>query len=373
MTHHKPMWILIKISVALIAGLCRFFSNRLGFDKTTNPAYVNDDVSVFVTTSKNKHRVTATTFSCQLKTRALFKLTEESSFDRFFKALGLATEVQSGDAEFDRRVYIACDHPIFSDEIKSDAEARRLITKLFDAGVKQIWFDGRFLRARLPLDQTSNYDVAHTLTELQKCLVNMDFHRPPLWGDPYEIRVFVTEIIIWTFAGYSLSGGLELLLTNKDYYLNPFPVYIKGALFGLFLAVVLLFAIFQFFKGSSRGHRILLESGIVLIFSLPLGGMNLVSDLNRNLDRSEPVYLEVPIVRLEEQAHRSRRGGTRYTYHMYIDSHQNTDPSLKLPSHIRIDRETYVAGRTTDIAKIKVGRGWLGHPWYQEIHFRRPF
>lgn len=367
------MWLLIKISIAVGAGLFRFFSNKLRFDSDTKPAYVNNDISVYVSTTKNKNRVVATTFRCAFKTRALFRLTEESAFDRFFKSLGLATEIQSGDTEFDRRIYIACDHPIFADEIRADAEARRLIIKLFNSGVNRISFDGDFLRVRLPLDQTSNYEVAHQLTELQTALTDMDSHRPSFWGDPYELRVFITEMIIWTFAGYSLSGGLELLMTDEDYYLNPLPVYLKGALLGLFLAGLLLLAVFNFFKGSSRGHRILLESGIVLFLSLPLGGMNLYSDLNRNMDTSEPVYLEAPILRLEEQVHRRRRGGPRYTYHMYLNNDQYKDSKLKLPSHIRIDRETYVAARTTDIAKIKVGRGWLGHPWYQEIHFRRPF
>lgn len=367
------MWLLIKLSIAVGSGLFRFFSKKLRFDDDSKPAYVNGDLSVYVSTTKNKNRVVATTFRCAFQTRALFRLTEESTFDRFFKAWGLATEIQSGDAEFDQRIYIACDHPIFSDEIRADSEARRLILKLFNSGVNRISFDGEYLRVRLPLDQTSNYEVAHQLTELQKALTDMDFHRPSFWRDPYELRVFVTEIIIWTFAGYSLSGGFELLMTDEDYYLNPLPVYLKGALLGLFLASLLLFGVFQAFKGSSRGHRILLESGIVLLLSLPLGGMNLYSDLNRNLDTAEPVILEAPILRLEEQVHRRRRGGTRYSYHMYLDNSQHASSKIKLPSHIRIDRETYVAARTTDIAKIKVGRGWLGHPWYQEIHFRRPF
>lgn len=367
------MWLIIKLIIACIAGLIRLSARSFSRFRNRTPDYIHEGTSVFITTSKNKGQIVSTTFSTALATRALFRLTVESSYDRWFKKLGLSTEIQSGDLKFDERVYIACDHPIFADEIQSDAETRRLILLLFEAGASSISYNGEFLQVRFPGDHSSKFDNAHHLAELQKTIASMDMHRPAFWGDPYVFRALVAEVIIWVFAGYAFSGFMELMMNDEDYHLYPIPLYIKGFICGVAIAVLLVVTLLQLFKGSSRGHRILIEAGIVLGFSLPLGGICLISDLNRELDRSEPIWLEAPVTQLEERVHRRRRGGKRYTYYMHLSKSRDLDPEFELPPTIQIDRDTYQAARVDDIARIQVGRGWLNHPWYRAIHFRRRF
>lgn len=367
------MWILFKIAIACIAGLIRLFSKQLTVIRNRIPDYIHKGISIYVVTHKNKNQITSTTFKTPLETRALFRLTRESEYDRFFKEIGISKEIQSGDRDFDDQVYIACDHPVFSDEVQSDSEARRLILQLFKSGAKFISYNGVILEVSFAGDRSAASSIAHTLAELQISIAHMDMHRPAFWGDPYVLRALISETIIWVFAGYAFSGFFQLLTSAEDYHLRPLPVYIQGVLLGLLIALLLVFAVFLLFKGSSRGHRILIEAGVVLGISLPLGGIGLVSDLNRELDQSESVWLEAPVQNLERKVHRKRRGGVRYSYHMYVGETQKHSSGLTLPHHIQIDFDTFEAAKVQDMAKVEVGRGWINHPYYRAIHFRRRF
>lgn len=70
--------------------------------------------------------------------RAPGVLTRETMLDRVAKGSGYAHERQSGDPDFDRRVYAAVGDPRAAETLIADPEARAAILDLFDLGVQRI-------------------------------------------------------------------------------------------------------------------------------------------------------------------------------------------------------------------------------------------
>lgn len=70
--------------------------------------------------------------------RAQGFLSRETAADRLAKRLRFSTEFQSGDQDFDDRVYVALGRADAAEALVVQSEARRLILELFDLGVSRI-------------------------------------------------------------------------------------------------------------------------------------------------------------------------------------------------------------------------------------------
>lgn len=112
--------------------------------------------------------------------------------------------------------------------------------------------------------------------------------------------------MIYGISIYAWSGFAEWSFSREAVHLSPFLVLRFGLLLGTVLAIVLIRIIIALMKGSSRGHRIIIESSMVLCLSFLIGGIQVVSDLNTALDENSPVEVKVNITSLYK--HRPRRG-----------------------------------------------------------------
>jgi hypothetical protein len=75
---------------------------------------------------KGRHgRIEGVHVGIELPDRVRFRLQPESGFDRRAKQLGLATEWQVNDAEFDYNVFVVSDDPIFLRALANDRELRK--------------------------------------------------------------------------------------------------------------------------------------------------------------------------------------------------------------------------------------------------------
>src|SRR5262245_39585214 len=72
-------------------------------------------------------------------------LSSESAFDRFAKAAGIAVELQTGDAEFDRSCYITCASAQFANKALSNPQAKKAVLKLLAMGAYSIEHHGSVL------------------------------------------------------------------------------------------------------------------------------------------------------------------------------------------------------------------------------------
>ncbi|MEQ1790174.1 MAG: hypothetical protein ABL857_07010, partial [Rickettsiales bacterium] len=81
---------------------------------------------------KNGPIYTAKTFiGVVSKSNVQFMITKEKSSDRTLKKLGISSEFQTGDSEFDHKFYICCDNNEINKSIALSNETRNLIKEIF--------------------------------------------------------------------------------------------------------------------------------------------------------------------------------------------------------------------------------------------------
>ncbi|MNT28989.1 hypothetical protein D3C72_1647110 [compost metagenome] len=137
---------------------------------------------------------------------------------------------------------------------------------------------------------------------------------------------------------------------------------------GLGISLVAFVAIWFVFHSSSRGHRILIESFLVLILTGPIASAQLVADLNRGLDKSIPKEIVRDVERGDVRVTTRRNRSKSYHYYLifpYQDSHAQ---NLALPLEMQVEKFQYDASVQSKKVVLGVREGFLGLPWYSSIN-----
>ena len=352
------MWILVRVLIAIVALIARlgFFFFRPEAER------VIDGVHRFRRVRKYKGRVTRIDMGLALEGPVFFHLTPESSLDRLFKHLGVAEEIQADDSRFDRRVYIACDHPFLAVILRRNAAARAAILSIFNCGFKRIWTDGHVLWIRTSTHAEISPGSWRLLTNLRESIKTLQSELPHRFKDPFVWKALCIEALTWSIAGYAITAATEYIIVKQDCHLDPDAVMHTGIVAAVVLFVLLLLLIGLVLRKSSRGHRIIIESAILLALSLPVAGIQLVSDLNRGLDRA-PSKIETRTIKgVEKRAHRASRGRISYTYHLHLV------PSDAPLDEICVTESVFDRAAPEKKLEMVLGPGWLGLPWYRELN-----
>lgn len=358
------MWIFVRLAAAVIA----FFLRMKGRVLPASAERVFEGAPVYVDRTKHKRQVVRVRVGVDFDSRVVFRLTPETGADRFFKAIGLSREFQAGDAEFDHAVYVACDHEVFGEGLAADVGLREAVRALMRMGFSGIIADGKHLWIeRWRAVDPSDAELAGLLT-LRSRLESLSLNYRGQFADAFAWKVLIAESLVWSIGAYAVFAAIELVFASMDSHVWRGGLLRQGVAFGLALGGAVLAGVWMAFRGSSRGHRVLIESWIVLLLSVPIAGVELVSDLNQGLDSAPSKRVERRIASTDFTSRRTRHGGRSYTYYVKPDSPGTSDGFL-LPERIRVSREIYeqAAGRTM---VFEIAPGWLGHPWYRSMRVR---
>jgi hypothetical protein len=354
------MWILFRLICVLIA-----FAGYRRWRAPLGETSVVGDQTVFVLTRRNKGRVIGYTVSVELAAPLWFRLHRETGLDRWFKRIGFSTESDTRDKAFDDLVYIACDHPMFSALLKRSAEARQAITDLLAAGVARIECDGHAVRCSMK-DEPTPQDLS-LVARLGGALAPLTKDSSRRLGDPFLWKALVVEGLVWSVAGYGLTTLLELVFlpwsARVDIHMSPAGLVLPGLVLSAALFSILIAGIWLLLRGSSRGHRVIIESAAALLIGLPTTGVQLYADLNRSLDTSS-VEMQATVANCQTRVSRGRRGRTTTTYHLRMSG---SAEGIALPSDIRVTGETCRAATPGSWATVSLGKGAFGKPWYRRI------
>lgn len=357
------MWILLKIFVALFAFLARYSTKS--FQTWGTEEKNHNGESYLEKIKRTKNSVASTSFGFPSKGKTLFKITKESFWDRMAKTIGLAVEFQTGDRHFDEHYYLACDSEGLQKAIQEDVGIRDLVHGLFQAGCQSIAGDGTHLWVKFPYDRSDDQDAINRSMEFNRSFNELRSKITRKFFDPFAAKALMIEAIVWSIAGYAWFAYPQFFIFREDVHLAQYPIMRDGLLAGVLLALSLVSIIVFFLRGSSRGHRIIVESIFLLALSIPVSGIQLVTDINTNLDRSEPWIVRSKIERVYEQEHRGRRGRRYYTYHMDIQpvAHDKVD----VPLSIQVSSSDYRKLQQAGMVEIEIGQGRLKHPWFKAI------
>lgn len=344
----------------------------------------------FTRTSKKGRQPNDWRFGIPVKDLPEFRLKPQSLFDATFQKLRISNEVQTGDAAFDRTVYVVSDLPVVRTALQRDPELRRRLVALFQS-FQQCGYrvrEVRLARDRLWVRASSRQDFDRSmLKQVRQWLEQVAERLPPAHGgqrfDPY---FFKAAAVLTLSTGLAISGVLMLFGLSGAY-----PPFVAGS-GGLWAASIsatvpllaaLVFASLMLLGRSARTHLILVE--LLLVGGLGVWSWTFVGlhEANWRLDTSAPRPVELTMV---SKAHwttksttrsgkgRRRRTTTTHHYELRFDrplSLADGDSPTGAPHRLRVNQSEYLSASEGSAWQFVLRRGRLGWPWI-ESHRQLP-
>jgi hypothetical protein len=355
------MWILLRIVAAVCGALYRY-ATAFRRDR------MRERIGEIQYSDKRRTTRRGTTFyhriGVELAMNVCFALTRESRWDRFFKLVGLSEEFQTGDRDFDQRIYIACDHLGFYYALRRNAELRKLVQDMIAGGFNRIWSNGHMLYASVR-GATDPQTWVPRLDRVRSELARATTKATSRFGDSFTWRVLVVEAIVWGMAGYAAGAAFDYVFHRYPYHVDGGRLFAYGALAAGVITLGLLALIVLFLRRSSRSHRILVESVVLLLLSTPVLGVQLVSDINRGGDDSEPIVVRSLVADHWREEHRGKRGIRWYSHHVQLE---HVDGEVPVQGQLDISSDVYWTLAKGATIPIEIGHGRLGLRWYKRIN-----
>lgn len=358
------MWLVIRLSVLVGAFLLRLVGRASPRAKEREiggrAAYAK--VRRAHIRGSSESQVTGFQLGVAMPGRILLRIEHEDGIDRFFKSLGLCSEVQTGDAAFDRLIFVACDHDGLHDLLVRSADARAAIRIVFEHGFSRIRHDGTSLwieKSALTPPDESDWEVLAQLSEsmegLERELREQSFGRRMrfAWrGAACE----ATTVAVFAFG----SVNILPMLLSLEASLAMGTLVLYGMIVALAGFVLLQGIVLALLRGSSRLRFVLIESLVVSAVFLPVIGVQAVADVNERLGTVERWSGTRAI---EGRDLRDAWGKKRRRRYYAILAPGQPIGGCQPPIHFRIDFSTYQMAVPGSFLEIAVARGSLGLPW----------
>ena len=355
------MWIVFRLSIACLVGLYKFFKRCTGVQGRNR----SRRIEWVYRQPTSKGRILSTSFGLPLALPIFLRLSPENSADRFFKSVGFAREFQTGAESFDRKVYIACDHPAIETVLQADEGARAAILALFDRAAKRIYSDGAHLWVYRKGDAMPDEHEVALLERARVALAAVSVADLRLLKDPFFLKALLVESVAWALAIYGVAALFEFGLRAEPLYFDVTSIVRIGLLTAVVLFAGLAALAWWLLRGTSRAHRVLLESLLALCVGVPLSSLVVASDLNTGLDRSPPTVVSAVVQSKHITVTRSRKSGTRNHFHVRLAALEPTTPFVR--TQFEVSSTSYGAAPEGGRLAIVMRRGALGVPWLQEI------
>jgi hypothetical protein len=355
------MWVFLRLLTAAIVGVVRFQRRQTGVDGYRSTG----EIRWVYRQQKNKHRVVSTSFGLAIEHPVFLRLSHEGVIDRFFKAMGLAREFQTGAQTFDDRVYVTCDHPAIETLLQEDDDVRHGILDLLQRDVGYLYTDGAYVWARRRGDAMPNEAELVQLEKIRAGLASIPAESFRVLRDPFLWRALVVESIAWSLACYGFPVFLEMLSRPEPLYFDWGPLVRIGLWVALGIFITLTTLSWLLLRGSSRAHRVFVGSFLLLTIGVPLSSVEMVSDANIALDQSEAIVMRVTVEGKYTTVTRGRRGRKRTKY--YLNIRPPSDAPVPLPQHVQVPSTTYrQVGEHSEVT-ITLHRGRFNFPWVKSI------
>lgn len=211
-----------------------------------------------------------------LNTSGRFQVVKERAADVLFKKLGINREVQTGDAEFDKKHYILSDQPEFAASSLSRAESRQAVETIFLAGFSSVECGGgleakwEHFRLQQSTDAALVTRVLESLIALSKNIpaeapqAVIDMMSPERKKVPYEL----IHAVPYVLGG---AGFLCLLWLNASYrMLDGGKFFIQSLAWSLPLLIAFVFFVVRLLSGRSTAGREILTISFAALIGIPL-------------------------------------------------------------------------------------------------------
>src|SRR5262245_37571899 len=276
------MWIAIRVGLALVTLVYTFFSRHQRWrDETVDGLPVRVWRQTHQTWTLLKMRLGG-----ELASPATFRSAPGPKHDPCFKRGGCAAGRETGDQRFDQRFSVIGDHEAFNGLRARSKEARDIVSALYAQHIESVNADGRTLWAIKAAPLFVDVEIVRLLNRLNALLQSLG--PEAAFSDRFFWKAAAIEAVIYSIVAYA-AGSFAEMVSPPPHHVHVGRLLLFGIAAGLAIAAAGVALVYAIMRGSSRGHRLILESKIVLMLSLPVVGIQTVSDINRGLDTSRSI------------------------------------------------------------------------------------
>jgi len=355
------MWIAIRLIITIASFFYRLFFRHLpeSYPMTHNGV----PYSAKVSSSKKK---SFTTVETPVTSSFICSLSAESRLDRWAKMIGFGDEIQVRNAEFNHRIFILGDHPLTAEYLSSSSELQQRICALIPKQVRTIAITGETLKFVAQPDVPAS-SLLDDLVFMQASIEKIQHHAKSRFADPYYARAVILESLIMAVLTYGWLSFAEMRIFREDYHLDSTSLIKAGLGAAFVVAVVVVGLTWALLGKSSRAIRLMIENGLMMMLTLPIVGYEIISDVNRGFDDSEPFIVTSRVTEKYTRTHGTRR--RRYTtYHLKLakPSPAHSLP-FKIPGNISVTHELYWQVHEGENIDCEISLGYLGFPWYRSL------
>lgn len=300
--------------------------------------------------------------------RVRFRLQPESRFDRRAKQLGLATEWQVNDAEFDHNVFVVSDDPIFLAALNNDRELRKhsfALMKAFGGATIRCSAGCLWVETKPGLGAPSQGDperialpvVNRALKLLLAIKDRLQAITSTAWS-PARDRSARAELVLYVLlevlglagiVAFFFSGGSgehrQLLFTNTVLWTIGITLAIVAVVIPAFIAIM---------RKSSRTHLLLFE---IVVVGIP-GVAGLVFAVACWVNRHEETMPAVQqIVHIQDRYTTTGRRG-RINHHLVVGW-----PDPRVDKELGVSATVYHQYDTTRCAQVAWHYGYFNDPF----------
>jgi hypothetical protein len=302
-----------------------------------------------------------------------FRVRAERLHDRFFKWLGVTTEIQTRDEEFDRTLFVESDARAVAVLLKRNAKLRSALVDVF--AYAQLWrmekMRVRCANKRLWLEFTpkAEDDVLPAKTYLAPLLraissgldcvdVPVEYRRDRFVSRAAAVLAFSTGTLALGVFGLirSIEGRTDII--------EPKLLFLACLVPALAVTAAAAAALLAWLIASSRAHTVVLEFVLVGGLGFVSGSYALAREANMDFDFHTASKVVVD-VQVEDRVTTGRRGRERHNYYIHCDDWRRGHEGNRLT--IEITSQMYRRLQVSRSATIYVKPGLFGFAWIERI------
>lgn len=284
-----------------------------------------------------------------------FEISREGRADRFFKDVGVSSEIQTGDPEFDRELYIISERPDFASAVFALPEKRAAVQQIFQLGFNSLRLEDGSLFARWspfqPKDEMNSSFITAVVPLLMTLAKDLPVIPQPIsrvessGRKTKKVASFATPFAL-------LALGVAFMIMGLRWYppLDQGTLFLDSLRFSLPLLVLFLWFAARMVKGRASSHKDLISIFFISLFAFPLAGFGSELFLNGWLD---PATATAHTVRVFGKYTTRSKNGTNY--HMVLDSWRAAGKTEELNIASSLHK-LIVPGRTLITVVTKPGR-----------------
>lgn len=354
------MWVMLRVLTLVVVYLWKFLWRRQGIDEYEQ--FEGETAAKKVV--RNKGSFVRAFHGLVYDGPLAFQFSRERCWDAFFKGLGLAVEQQTDDPRFDAAIYITCDQPALGEMLRGRDSARAALLTLFNSGVKRVFADGAYVWAEVTEERHDARAIRQSLAKLRKGLRTIDPSNQRSRRDGFFWRAVAIEALAWSLACYGIPGFLEWAWSRATLYPDAVPLFKFGLLCSLGVFALLFSLIVALLRGSSRGHRIIIESLLLLAIGVPLSTVQAVSDINIQLDPGPPQRVVSHVRHKQIEVRKGRRSqSTHYILSLQAEGGRGGAAF----NRIEVESSVYHAAQVGSPVTVVIRPGRFGIPWIEAV------